>query len=165
MDSLKYFTDKVHTTDLPKKKMADHISFWATKLFYIGFYIVTPLIFLGFSKFIFGFFFFNFVMGIVMSVVFQLAHVVEGVEYANAQETGILAIDEDWAIFQMKTTFDFCPDNKLSHVHYPAIRKIVVELANKYDIQHNEFPSFWIALKSHFKMMHALGRPNHLLVA
>jgi hypothetical protein len=59
MDSLKYFTDKVHTTDLPKKKMADHISFWATKLFYIGFYIVTPLVFLGFSKFIFGFFFFN----------------------------------------------------------------------------------------------------------
>ncbi len=185
MDSLKYFTDKVHTTDLPKKKMADHISFWATKLFYIGFYIVTPLIFLGFSKFIFGFFFFNFVMGIVMSVVFQLAHVVEGVEYANAQETGILAIDEDWAIFQMKTTFDFCPDNKfltwslgglnfqvehhlfpkVSHVHYPAIRKIVVELANKYDIKHNEFPSFWIALKSHFKMMHALGRPNHLLAA
>lgn len=185
MDSLKYFTDKVHTTDLPKKKMADHISFWATKLFYIGFYIVTPLVFLGFSKFIFGFFFFNFVMGIVMSVVFQLAHVVEGVGFADAQETGVLAIDEDWAIFQLKTTFDFCPENKfltwslgglnfqvehhlfpkVSHVHYPEIRKIVVELANKYGIQHNEFPSFWMALKSHFKMMHALGRPNNLSVA
>jgi linoleoyl-CoA desaturase len=38
MDSQKYFTDKVHTTDLPKKTMADHLSFWLTKIFYIGLY-------------------------------------------------------------------------------------------------------------------------------
>jgi linoleoyl-CoA desaturase len=116
-------------------------------------------------------------MGIVMSVVFQLAHVVEGAQFADAQETGVLAIDEDWAIFQLKTTYDFCPDNKfltwalgglnfqvehhlfpkVSHVHYPEIRKIVIELAKKYDIPHNEFKSFGEALSSHFKMMHKLG--------
>jgi linoleoyl-CoA desaturase len=177
MDSQKYFTDKVHTTTLPKKKLADHLSFWITKIFYIGFYIVTPIVVLGFSKFIIGFLFYNFVMGVVMSVVFQLAHVVVGAEYADAQETGVLAIDEDWAIFQMKTTYDFCPDNKfltwslgglnfqvehhlfpkVSHVHYPQIRKIVREVAAKYNVKHNEFNSFGEAMRSHFKMMHQLG--------
>jgi linoleoyl-CoA desaturase len=53
----------------------------------------------------------------------------------------------------------------VSHVHYPAIRKIVIELANKYGIQHNEFPSFWVALKSHFRMMHELGKTNQVAAA
>ncbi|MEZ4804869.1 MAG: acyl-CoA desaturase [Bacteroidia bacterium] len=178
MDFQKYFTDKVHTTDLPKKKFSDHLSFWLTKLFYVGFYIALPIYMLGFSKFIFGYLVFNFVMGIVMSVVFQLAHVVEGAEFEDASETGVLAINEDWAIFQMKTTFDFSPNSKfltwalgglnfqvehhlfpkVSHVHYPQIRKIVKELCDKYGIQHNEFKSFSVALKSHFRMMHQLGR-------
>lgn len=177
MDFQKYFTDRVHTTDLPKKKPADHLSFWLTKLFYIGFYMLVPIIFVGFSKWIIGFLIFNFVMGVVMSVVFQLAHVVEGAAFADAQATGILSIEDDWAIYQLKTTYDFCPDNKfltwalgglnfqvehhlfpkVSHVHYPQIRKIVRELAAKYGIKHNEFNSFGEALSSHFKMMHQLG--------
>lgn len=185
MDSQKYFTDKVHTTDLPKKSAADHISFWATKLFYIGFYIVTPWIMVGFTKFIIGYLIFNFAMGIVMSVVFQLAHVVEGAEFEDASETGVLAINEDWAVYQLKTTFDFCPNNafltwalgglnfqvehhlfpKVSHVHYPQIRKIVKEMADKYGIKHNEFTSFGEALSSHFKMMHSLGKEELVTVA
>lgn len=180
MDFQKYFTDKIHTTVIPKKKFADHLSFILTKLFYIGFYIVVPIIFVGFTKFIIGYLIFNFVMGIVMSVVFQLAHVVEGAAFEDAQETGVLSIEEDWAIYQLKTTFDFCPNNafltwalgglnfqvehhlfpKVSHVHYPEIRKIVKELANKYGIVHNEFNSFSEALSSHFKMMHHLGEPQ-----
>ncbi len=178
MDFSKYFTNKVHTTALPEKTLKNHITFWLTKLFYIGFYIVTPIIFLGFSKFIIGYLFYNFVMGIVLSVVFQLAHVVEGAIFADAQESGVLKIEEDWAIYQLKTTFDFCTDNKfltwalgglnfqvehhlfpkVSHVHYPAIRKIVKQTASEFGIQHNEFNSFKEALNSHFKMMDYLGK-------
>jgi linoleoyl-CoA desaturase len=119
-------------------------------------------------------------MGNVMSLVFQLAHVVEGTAYADASETGVLKIEEDWAIYQLQTTYDFCPDNKfltwalgglnfqvehhlfpkVSHVHYPEIRKIVKELAAKYGVQHNEFKSFGEAVGSHFRMMHQLGKPE-----
>lgn len=178
MDFSKYFTNKVHTTALPAKTIKNHIVFWLTKLFYISFYIAIPIAMVGFSKFIIGYLFYNFVMGIVLSVVFQLAHVVEGAEFADAQETGVLKIEEDWAIYQLKTTFDFCPDNKfltwalgglnfqvehhlfpkVSHVHYPAIRKIVKELAHKYGVPHNEFQTFRQALKSHFNMMEQLGK-------
>jgi linoleoyl-CoA desaturase len=178
MDFSKYFTNKVHTSALPPKTMKNHITFWLTKLFYVGFYIVVPIMMLGFSKFIVGYLFYNFIMGIVMSVVFQLAHVVEGSEYADAQETGVLKIEDDWAVYQLKTTFDFCTDNKfltwalgglnfqvehhlfpkVSHVHYPAIRKIVKEVAAKYDVKHNEFNTFKEALKSHFGMMEQLGQ-------
>lgn len=179
MDFQKYFTNKVHTTDLPAKKTSDHISFWLTKLFYVSFYMVVPIVFLGFAKFIVGYLLFNFVMGVVMSVVFQLAHVVEGAAFEDAQETGVVHIEEDWAIYQLKTTYDFSTSNpfltwalgglnfqvehhlfpKVSHVHYPAIRKIVKELAQKYGVAHNEFDSFGEALASHFKMMYKLGDP------
>lgn len=185
MDFQKYVTDKVHTTALPKKTWKDHLSFILTKLFYLGFYIIIPITFLGFKKFIIGYLLFNFVMGIVMSVVFQLAHVVEGAMFADAGDTGVVMIDEDWAIFQMKTTYDFCPHNKfltwalgglnfqvehhlfpkVSHVHYPAIRKIVKELAAKYGIQHNEFDSFGEAVSSHFRMMHQLGERPSIVAA
>jgi linoleoyl-CoA desaturase len=47
---------------------------------------------------------------------------------------------------------------KVSHVHYPAIRKIVKEVADKYNVKHNEFYSFKEALKSHFGMMEQLGQ-------
>lgn len=185
MDFTKYFTDKVHTTSLPDKKWQDHVSFWLTKIFYVGFYMVIPIVMVGFAKFLIGYLLFNFVMGVVMSVVFQLAHVVEGAAYQDAQETGVLAIEEDWAIYQLQTTYDFCPDNKfltwalgglnfqvehhlfpkISHVHYPEIRKIVKELAEKHGITHNEFGSFWEALASHFKMMHQLGKEPELALA
>ncbi len=178
MDFNKYFTNKIYTTDLPKRTFKNHLTFWVTKLFYVSFYIAFPIYMLGFGKFIIGYLFYNFVMGVVLSVVFQLAHVVEGAVYADAQENGILAIDEDWAIYQMKTTFDFCPDNKfitwavgglnfqvehhlfpkVSHVHYPAIRKIVREIAAKHGVQHNEFSTFSEAINSHFNMMHKLGQ-------
>jgi linoleoyl-CoA desaturase len=124
-------------------------------------------------------------LGVVISIVFQLAHVVEGAAYADAQATGVIEVDEDWAIYQMQSTFDFCPDNafltwslgglnyqvehhlfpKVSHVHYPAIRKIVKEVALKYGVQHNEFSSFWSAVKSHFGMMHHLGGAQYAKVS
>ncbi|MES2616748.1 MAG: acyl-CoA desaturase [Bacteroidota bacterium] len=178
MDFNKYFTNKIHTTELQKMSLKNHIIFWATKIYFVAVFIVTPIYMVGVSKFLIGFFFYNFIMGVVMSVVFQLAHVVEGAVFEDAQETGVLAIQEDWAIYQLKTTYDFCPDNKfltwalgglnfqvehhlfpkVSHVHYPQIRKIVKEVAAKYGIQHNEFNSFNEALQSHFNMMHKLGQ-------
>ncbi len=185
MDFAKYFTNKVHTTDLPKKKLVDHVSFWGTKLFHIGFYIIVPGLVLGFKTAFVGYFIAMLTLGVVISIVFQLAHVVEGAAYADAQATGVIEVDEDWAIYQMQSTFDFCPDNafltwslgglnyqvehhlfpKVSHVHYPAIRKIVKEVALKYGVQHNEFSSFWSAVKSHFGMMHHLGGAQYAKVS
>ena len=178
MDFNKYFTNTVHTTKLQKMSVKNHIIFWVTKLYFVGVWIVIPIILLGFSKFIIGFLFYNFVMSVVMSIVFQLAHVVMGAEYADAQNDGNkLKIEEDWAIFQMKTTYNFSTNNKIltwclgglnfqvehhlfpkvSHIHYPAIRPIVKELAQKHKVPYNEINGFWEAVASHFKMMAHLG--------
>ncbi|NQW42953.1 MAG: acyl-CoA desaturase [Bacteroidetes bacterium] len=186
MDFNKYFTNKVHTTELPKMSLKNHLIFWFTKIYFIAVWVITPIVFLGVSKFLIGFFLYNFVMGIVMSVVFQLAHIVQGVDFADAQNLGNIAkIEEDWAIFQMKTTFDFSPNSKfltwalgglnfqvehhlfpkVSHVHYPAIRPIVKEICKNHNVPHNEFKSFWLAVKSHFAMMAQLGENPKLVSA
>jgi linoleoyl-CoA desaturase len=185
MDFQKYFLNQVHTTKLNKMPFLNHVLFWATKLYYVIVFIAIPIYFLGFSKFIVGYLFYNYFMSLVLSVVFQLAHVVQGAHFEDAQETGILSIDEDWAIYQLRTTFNFCPNNKIlswclgglnfqvehhlfpkvSHIHYPQIRPIVKELAAKYGVTYNEYDSFLHAFKSHFNAMYLLGQNKSIAVA
>ena len=87
----------------------------------------------------------HYVAGVILSVVFQLAHVVEDAEVFLPDESGTMK--NTWAIHQLFTTVNFATKNKLiswlvgglnfqiehhlfpkiSHVHYPAISKIVKE--------------------------------------
>jgi len=87
-------------------------------------------------------------------------------------------IEEEWAIYQVKTTANFAPKNKLvswyvgglnfqiehhlfprvSHIHYPAISKIVKQTCKQFNLNYNEFPTMIGAIGSHFRMMKQLGK-------
>lgn len=82
--------------------------------------------------------------GVVLSIVFQLAHTVEDTTFPHAN-IATHKMEDEWAIHQLKTTANFATGNKLiswlvgglnfqvehhlfprvSHVHYPAISKII----------------------------------------
>ena len=66
----------------------NHIIFWATKILYITFYMVIPAMVWGVGPWLAGFFILNAAMGLTMSIVFQLAHVVENTEFET------VALDE-----------------------------------------------------------------------
>src|SRR5690606_14504925 len=87
-------------------------------------------------------------------------------------------IENEWAIHQVKTTADFGAKSKIlswfagglnfqiehhlfpriSHIHYPAISKIVEQTCNDFGILYNNFPTLGAAIASHFRFMKQLGQ-------
>ncbi|HMO33510.1 MAG TPA: acyl-CoA desaturase [Lacibacter sp.] len=182
MDFNKYFKGKVYTTTLQKMEVKDHVIFWISKVLYVFFYIVLPILLVGAGAWALGFVVMHLVMGFTLAIVFQLAHVVEETEFVFAGNDD-LQIENEWAIHQLKTTANFAPDNKviswfvgglnyqiehhlfprISHVHYPAISKIVQETCRDHGITYHLNPTMGQAVASHFRMMKELGRPPAVL--
>jgi linoleoyl-CoA desaturase len=48
---------------------------------------------------------------------------------------------------------------RISHIHYPAISKIVQETCEKFDLHYNYFPTTRAAIASHYRFMKEMGRP------
>jgi linoleoyl-CoA desaturase len=173
----KYFSKKIHNTPLQPMNRQEHITFWCSKAFYAFFYVALPIMVLGFASWLTGFLVMNVVAGIVLAYTFQLAHAVEGPEFDSV---GIdeKKIESEWAIHQVRTTANFCPQNKvinwfagglnyqiehhlfprIAHIHYPALSTIVQEHCRKYDLPYHSFNSLSKAVSSHVATMKELGK-------
>jgi linoleoyl-CoA desaturase len=174
-DMVKYFSRKIVVTEM-KMPMREHIIFWSSKVLYIGFYIVLPIVLVGWQAWLVGYLIVNTTMGLTLSVVFQLAHVVEKTEFEEAGEKP-RQIESEWAIHELKTTANFAPGNKLvswfvgglnyqvehhlfprvSHVHYPALSRIVKDHCDKFNIPYHYYPTMRSAVASHVRVMKRLG--------
>jgi linoleoyl-CoA desaturase len=118
------------------------------------------------------------VLGSVLSVVFQLAHAVEGAEFPMPLEsTGNM--EHAWAIHQVETTVDFARGSRVAawllgglnfqiehhllpricHVNFPALAPIVEETCREYGIEYNQHPSMRAGMASHFRWLRRMGRP------
>jgi linoleoyl-CoA desaturase len=148
------------------------------KVLYFFVMLAVPTLFFGipFLQVLLGFLLMHFVAGIILTVVFQLAHTVEGTSHPRPDEHG--NIENDWAIHQMNTTVNFSRNNKIlswyvgglnfqiehhlfprvCHVHYPAIATIVKETAAEFDIPYLENETFGEAVRSHIATLHRFGR-------
>jgi linoleoyl-CoA desaturase len=147
-------------------------------------FILVPLIYLDapWWQVLLGCLGMQFAGGITTSFVFQMAHLVEGLEYPEPDATG--KIPRDWAMHEMATTSNFATHNawlsfllgglnfqvehhlfpQICHVHYPAIAKIVKATAKEYGVPYHEKKTLTRALKSHFLHLKYLGRnPNYPL--
>lgn len=149
-----------------------------TKLLYITIWIVLPLLFANVAwwQVLIGFFIMHYVAGVILSVVFQLAHVVHDAETPLPDETGTMK--NTWAIHQLFTTVNFGTKNKvvnwftgglnhqvehhifpnISHIHYTNISKIVKQTANEFNLPYNEYKTTRKAIISHFKHLKELGK-------
>lgn len=176
-DFYKYFTKKVYTSKLPTMSRKDHLIFWTSKVLYITFYIVVPVILHGWLQWLAAYLVLNAVMGLTMSIVFQLAHVVEETEFAYVGIDDAVTIENEWAVHQVKTTANFSPRSKMvtylagglnyqvehhlfpriSHIHYPSISHIVRKKCEEFSLPYLSSPSFVTALSSHFRLIKELG--------
>jgi linoleoyl-CoA desaturase len=186
MDFNKYFQQKIFTTPLQKMSVKEHIIFWASKVLYAIFYVIIPVALVGWKHWAIGYVCMEVTLGLTLALIFQLAHVVEDVEFEVAAGTEHKLIENEWAIHQIKTTANFAPRNRfinwyvgglnyqvehhlfprISHVHYPAISGIVQKTCKEFNLPYHSNPSFVGSLSSHFKMMKQLGqRPSGIAVA
>lgn len=177
LDYQKYFKGKVGAMPLKKMSVQTHIAFWFSKVMYFTLFVVLPIYFAGFTAWLVGFLIFALVTGLVISVVFQLAHTVEHTHFPMPHEdTGKL--EDEWAIHQLKTTANFAPRNKfiswmvgglnfqiehhlfpkISHVHYPALRRIIKQACAEFNVPYIEYPRMRHAIASHVAFLREMGR-------
>lgn len=154
-----------------------------TKIAYFIFIFVIPMLVtdLTFRQWFIGFMLMHCTAGLIMTVVFQLAHVVEGAAQPLANDNGI--IENTWAIHQLQTTANFSSRNYLlswyiggldyqiehhlfptiSHIHYRAIAPIVRKTAEQYGINYNDNHGFLKAVGSHISMLKQMGNQKTAL--
>lgn len=176
-DMQKYFKMRIGNTRLKKFPWHRHLIFWGTKVIYAFSFVVLPMITKGFGPALLGYAVTTVVCGIVIGVVFQLAHVVENTAFHNPEREGS-QLETEWAIHQLQTTSNFATRSKwvhwftgglnhqvehhlfprISHVHYPALSKIVRETCEQFGVAYNEHPTVLTAVRSHVSYLRQIGR-------
>lgn len=175
-DYEKYFRGRLgreaETFHFPVK---EKVIFWISKILHLCLFIVIPVVFVGWLPTLVGLLIAGSVCGMALATIFQLAHVVGGTEFKTLDQS---RVEEEWMIHQVQSTANFATNSKMltwllgglnfqvehhlfpkiSHVHYPALNKIVRETCAEYRIQYNEFATFWCAFKSHVQVIHAMSR-------
>jgi len=114
--------------------------------------------------------------GVVVSVVFQLAHCVEEADFPLPQEN-CGSMENAWAVHQVETTVDFARRSRVEswllgglnfqiehhlfprvcHVNYPAISKLVEQTCRDFGVRYSEHTSFRAGLSSHFRWLRRMG--------
>ena len=176
-DYKKYFRKKVGSVPIKKMSRFEHIAFWVAKIGYYFMMIALPIWMVGFVHWLLGFLIISMVAGFVLSVVFQLAHTVEETTFP-IPVGDIKTIENEWAIHQVQTTANFATRNRLiswlvgglnfqiehhlfpkvSHIHYPAISKIIKQTCAEYGVKYIEFPKMRHAIASHAMHLKRMGR-------
>ncbi|MEZ5045942.1 MAG: acyl-CoA desaturase [Chitinophagaceae bacterium] len=174
-DYFKVATKKIQSMEIRTMKTSDHIIFWLGKLLNLGFFLILPIVVLGWQKALLGFFIMHGVLGITLAIVFQMAHSVEETEFPAPNDQN--KITNEWALHQVNTTANFAMNNKviswlvgglnyqvehhlfpkISHIHYPEISKIVRQTCEDLNITYHAFPTFRNAIASHFHYLKRLG--------
>jgi linoleoyl-CoA desaturase len=121
-------------------------------------------------------------LGLVLSTVFQLAHVMPDVEF-HAAAPGSQRMATGWAEHQVRATVDFAPSNRLlgwyvgglnyqiehhllpdvCHVSYPALAGLVAKTCREYGVPYRTLPSLRTAIAHHQGFLRALGRAPRAL--
>jgi linoleoyl-CoA desaturase len=161
-----------------KEFISGMIRILLSKLFYYTYSLLIPLLVIEASPYLIigSFFLMHFLTGFLISMVFQIAHVLPDTDFPLPQESN--EIDKTWQVHQLYTTSNFSPNNKslawligglnfqiehhlfpnICHVHYREISKIVAQTAREYDIPYIVNKNVFTAMLQHIKMLNHLGK-------
>ena len=167
--------DLIKTQDISYK--AAFFRLILAKAVYVSFILVLPIIFssqIWWATIMF-YFAMQIVSGLIISVVFQLAHVLEETDFPKPLGDG--KIENNFAIHQLHTTANFARKNlplswfvgglnfqiehhlfpNICHVHYRKISKIVKATAKEFDLPYYQNTLFG-AIASHAKHLTKMGK-------
>ena len=148
----------------------------AGKVLFFGWALVIPVIRFGSAWPILYFVAGSWVVGFVLSVVFQLAHVVPQAEFHDARGAD-RRMASGFAEHQVRTTVDFAPGHRLltwylgglnyqvehhlfpsfCHLHYPALSRIVEVTCRDHGIPYRCEPRLGGAIAGHHHLLRRLG--------
>lgn len=178
-DYKKFFAPKIgeHKNHHPKQ---EYYRLFLYKIVYYTIFLIIPLLVIDLPiwQILLGFVFLHLIEGATLSVVFQLAHTVEGPEFPEPDQHGNM--ENSWAAHQMHTTADFARKSRLvnflfgglnfqiehhlfprvCHIHYRKIAPIVEQAAREFGLPYHDNTSFYSAIRSHVYSLKAMGRPQ-----
>jgi len=172
---------RYHKTGLAKKQNANILREWiiliASKLVYIGYIFVIPVLFtpLLWWQVLLGIFIMHYIAGFILAIIFQPAHVIEGTEFPLPDENH--SMENNWAVHQLLTTTNFGNNSRwfswyvgglnfqiehhlfpnICHVHYRKIAGIVKETAGEFGLPYKSTRTFLQALIKHARLLKQLG--------
>ena len=161
----------------PKMSVGDKVTFWAGKLFYFVVMFAIPMLVFPWWQVVIGFLFVMLIVGLIMSVFFQLAHI-NTIAAFPAPLGDPPYIDNEWAVHQVEATVDFAPRNWLvnfysgglnyqiehhllphiCHLNYPRLAPIVRATCEEFGIRYTCYDTWRTALASHWLELRLLGR-------
>jgi len=161
----------------PKLSALDLLTFWVGKLFFILLMVVLPLQVFPWWQVLIGIFIALMTAGIVMGVVFQLAHINGDAQFPEPVGSP-RHIENEWAVHQVETTTDFAPRNAalsyfvgglnfqvehhllphICHINYPRLAPIVRATCEEFGIRYTCYPTWREAFAAHWRELRQLGR-------
>jgi linoleoyl-CoA desaturase len=155
-------------------KGADLAWLLAGKAFFVTVAFVIPLTRHGVGQVLGTYVLVSMTMGLIFSVVFQLAHSVDAVEHPTAAD---LDHRPEWAVHQIATTANFATSSwlatfllgglnyqrehhlfpRIAHVHYPALARVVREVCEEHGVPCRENVTLMQALRSHYRFVRDMG--------
>jgi linoleoyl-CoA desaturase len=176
-DYKKFFQEKIGQHTTTHHPRIEYFNLFFYKFLYYLMFIVIPIIVLSVSwwQVLVGFLVMHVVEGVVIGLVFQLAHVVEETTFPLPNEEG--NVEEAWAVHQMQTTANFSRKSwlanflcgglnmqiehhlfpKICHIHYKDLSKIVSATAKECNVPYLENATFFTALQSHYRLLKKMG--------
>lgn len=163
----------------PKMSAADTAIFWAGKVFFVLIMLVLPMLVFPWWQVLIGFFLVMLTVGLVMGVVFQLAHINGDADFPEPVGSP-QHIENEWAAHQVETTADFAPNNPLlsfyigglnfqiehhllphvCHLNYPRLAPIVQATCAEFGIRYTRYPTWREAFAAHLRELRLLGRES-----
>jgi len=175
-DVRKLITGRMGSQSFPRPKGWDLVIFVAGKAVFFLLAFGIPLWFHSIGVVLCYYGVAGLVAGMLLSVVFQVAHCVEEVAFPvpHSRADGI---DKAWAIHQVEATANFARGNRvaswlvgglnfqiehhlfprISHVHYPALSPLVEQTCREFGVRYTAFRSFRAGLVSHFRLLRRMG--------
>lgn len=179
-------TARIGGKTIPRPKGTDLLIFIAGKVLFFSMAFVIPMLLHPMLAVLAVYAIAAFTSGIVLSIVFQLAHCVEDAEFPLpvADSAGVSHMPVDWAVHEVQTTVNFARGNRvlawfvgglnfqiehhlfprICHVHYPEISKIVEEICQEYGVRYAMHRSLASAIAAHYRWLVAMGRPAAVTV-
>jgi linoleoyl-CoA desaturase len=149
----------------------------AFKFIHLFIFAALPIMILPYAWWIvvLGYFTFLAAAGLTMTVIFQLAHIVESVAFPLPNDEG--KIENSFLKHQLETTSNFAVNSWLvnflfgglnfqvehhifphvCHTHLRKISPIVKQTAEEFGLPYHSNPTFFSAISSHFKTLKKFG--------
>jgi linoleoyl-CoA desaturase len=167
----------VASTQVPRPARGERLIFWLGKVLFFGFALALPMFFHSWWGVLAVFFLTDVILGILLSVVFQLAHCLGEAAFPKPPLPAQV-MDRDWATHQVEATVDFARGNRaltwfvgglnfqiehhlfprVCHTHYPAMSKIVERVCLAHGVRYACHATVAAALGSHYRWLRQLGQ-------